>query len=65
MFILYSRPVDSILRRVMVETGLIEKWDLFEKQEFHTFLEKQVAIGAQDNGLVSYIHFKNKIDIFY
>jgi hypothetical protein len=46
--------MDSILRRVMLDTGLIEQWELFEKNELQTFLDKQVAISSASDtkGLV-------------
>ena len=46
--------MDSILRRVMQDTSLMEQWELFEKNELQTFLDKQVAISSASDtkGLV-------------
>lgn len=50
-----NRGHDSIIRRVMVETGLLERWEIFEKNELHAFLERQVAISSSDpKGLVCF-----------
>jgi hypothetical protein len=50
-----NRTTDTVLRLVMDETGLMEQWDLFEKNELNTFLERQVAISSAGdaNGIVS------------
>lgn len=50
---------ETILRRVMEDTGLLERWELFEKNELHTFLEKQVAITstADPKAFVTYLYF--------
>jgi hypothetical protein len=50
-----NRPGESVLRIVMEETGLMQQWELFEKNELNTFLERQVAISSAGDtkGMVS------------
>ena len=39
----------AVLRQVLEDTNLIEKWEAFEREEFRELISKQIAISVPDN----------------